>query len=194
VSGPPARSGRALAAIVGALAAAATLGALPASAVTAPAGPRLEGMFLMAGRVSVATRIPGERVGQTVLRTWTFIAPCPVGTCISAVLVRTRGSGGGRDTLTLRRRNPGYYTGSGRFYAPLRCGIKTYPRGELVPFTITVRITSATPGADPTATRINATYANRSRTNLTPCFSVLGHDAADYHGHLLGAGSGGVPS
>ena len=191
MSRPATRSGPA---IVGALAAAATLGALPASAVTAPAGPRLEGLFVMAGRVSVATRIPGERVGQTVLRAWTFIAPCPAGTCISAVLVRTRGSGGARDTLTLQRRNPGYYTGSGRFYAPLRCGTKTYPRGELVPFTIAVQVTAATPGTSPTATRISATYTNRSRTNLTPCFSVLGHDAADYHGHLLGAGSGGVPS
>jgi hypothetical protein len=191
VTGAPARFGRPLAGIVGALVAAATFGALPASAVTAPAGPRLEGTFLMAGRVSGATRIPGERVGQTVLRTWTFIAPCPVGTCISAILVRTRGSG--RDTLTLRRRSPGYYTGSGRFYAPLRCGTKTYPRGELVPFTITVQVIAATPGAGATATRLIATYVNRSRTNLTPCFSVLGHDAADYHGHLLGAGSGGVP-
>jgi hypothetical protein len=186
-----ARLGPARAAIVGALAAAATLGAVPAIAVPAPSGPRLDGMFLMAGRVSAATRIPGERVGQTVLRTWTFIAPCPVGTCSRAVLVRTRGSG--HDTLTLRRRSPGSYTGSGHFYAPLRCGTKTYPRGALVPFTITVRITAATPGSHPTATRLGASYTNRSRTNLTRCFSVLGHDAADYHGHLLGAGSGGVP-
>ena len=191
MSARPARPGPALAAIVVALTAAATLGATPASAVPAPTGPRLEGMFLMAGRVAAATRIPGERVGSTVLRTWTFIAPCPVGTCISAVLVRTRGSG--RDTLTLRRRSPGSYTGSGRFYAPLRCGTTTYPRGELVPFTVSVQITAATTGPHPTATRLRASYTNRSRTNLTRCFSVLGHDAADYHGHLLGSGSGGVP-
>lgn len=191
MSGSPARAGRALAATVSAAAAAAGLGALPASAVTAPAGPRLDGKFLMAGRVSVATRIPGERAGQTLLRTWTFIAPCPVGTCTRAILVRTRGSG--HDTLTLRRRKPGSYTGSGRFYAPLRCGARTYPRGEMVPFTIAVRVTASSAGASVTATRINATYSNRSRTNLTPCFSELGHDAADYHGHLLGAGSGGVP-
>ncbi len=191
MSARPGRPGPALAVIMAALAVTATLGAVPASAVPVPPGPRLEGTFLMAGRVSAATRIPGEHVGQTVLRTWTFIASCPVGTCISAVLVRTRGSG--RDTLTLRRRSTGSYTGSGRFYAPLRCGAKRYPRGELVPFTITVRIIAATAGPRPTATRLRAGYTNRSRTNLTRCVSVLGHDAAAYHGHLLGSGSGGVP-
>jgi hypothetical protein len=55
-----------------------------------------------------------------------------------------------------------------------------------VPYTITVRVTAAAiaAGVD-AATRVSAVYTNRSRTNLTPCVAVPGHDAATYHGHLI---------
>jgi hypothetical protein len=92
----------------------------------------------------------------------------------------------GIDGLSLRRRGPGYYAGSGKFYAPVRCGNRTYPRGALVPFTIEVHITAAALvfGVD-IATRVVASYSNSRRTNLTPCVSALGHDAASYHGHIV---------
>ena len=64
---------------------------------------------------------------------------------------------------------------TGVFYAPLRCSGRIYPRGQEIPFRITVRIT-ATNGA--AASAISATYVNRERTNLTPCIGGLGHDSA----------------
>ena len=71
------------------------------------------------------------------------------------------------------------------FYSPLRCAGRLYPQGQKIPFTITVRITQASQvGAVAIATRINATYRNRTRINLTPCVGVLGHDSARYHGQL----------
>jgi hypothetical protein len=143
------------------------------------------GAFLIAGRITTADNVPGERRGQSFLRTWTFTPTCPAGSCQSIVLARPRALGA--DTLTLHRRRPGYYTGRAKFYAPVRCGSRTYARGAAVPFTITVTVTAAT--LDPTgavlASRVNATYENRARTNLTPCVGVLGHDAASYHGHRL---------
>jgi hypothetical protein len=57
-----------------------------------------------------------------------------------------------------------------------------------VPFTITVSVATVTvENGAPTVTRIAATYVSRRRDNLTPCFAVLGHDAARYHGYLLPA-------
>ncbi len=57
-----------------------------------------------------------------------------------------------------------------------------------MPFTITVRVTSAEVQSDGTiiATGIAATYTNASRVNLTPCVGVFGHDAATYQGQLIG--------
>ena len=157
------------------------------AAAPAPSPPlgaaRLQGEFLLAGRVTQAKLVPGERVGQLVSRTWTFTPRCPAGACDTVQLMRTRASG--TDRVMLRRSKPGYYAGSGTFFAPLRCGSRIYPRGASVPFTITVQVTAAL-GAPGTlvASRVNATYLNRSRRNLTPCVGVLGHDAASYHGHL----------
>jgi hypothetical protein len=145
---------------------------------------RLEGPFLLAGRVTVAKLIPGERVGQTVTRNWTFAPQCKVGACGTVVLTRERTHG--TDRLMLHRKKPGYYVGSSRFFAPLRCGNQVYPRGAAVPFTITVTVMHAiTTPSGPVANRVNATYLNRSRINRTPCVGVLGHDAANYHGHLM---------
>jgi hypothetical protein len=65
------------------------------------------------------------------------------------------------------------------FYAPLRCSGRIYPRGQEIPFRITVRVTATNGTA---ASAISATYVNRERTNLTPCIGVLGHDSARYVG------------
>ena len=56
-----------------------------------------------------------------------------------------------------------------------------------MPFTISVTVTQALVVNGATvASRVNAVYRNRSRTNLTPCVAgSLGHDTARYHGHLL---------
>ena len=149
-----------------------------------PGRARLDGSFLLAGVVTDAKLIPGEKVGQRVTRTWTFTSRCPTGACSQVQLARPRPSG--TDRLTLRRKSPANYTGTGTFYAPARCGSKTFARGTRVPFTITVKVTSARLiGGVVTATRVNTTYLNRSRTNLTPCVAVVGHDAATYHGHLV---------
>jgi hypothetical protein len=166
-----------------------------ALAATAPltARARLHGVFALAGRVTAADAIPGEQAGQQLYRTWAFTSACASGQCAAVALVRQRGTTA--DKLTLRRQQPGYYVGSGAFYAPLRCGAVTWARGARVGFTIAVRVTAAVSGRAVIATRVNATYTNTSRTNLTPCVGALGRDAASYHGHLVGPvyGAGGVP-
>jgi hypothetical protein len=152
--------------------------------VASPTSARLQGPFLLAGRVTVAKNVSGEHVGQNVLRTWTFTSKCRAGECASVSLLRNRGSV--RDALVLQRQAPGFYVGTGSFYAPLRCGAQVWPRGEIVPFTIAVRVTAAVVAAGvDSATRVDALYINRSRRNRTPCVAVLGHDAASYHGHLV---------
>jgi hypothetical protein len=150
-----------------------------ASAQTATSDALLKGTFQMSGRVTVAHNVRGERVGQLVTRTWTFTPQCANAPCPTVQLVR--GRTGGSDTLTLQQTRTGAYAGSGRFYAPLRCSGRIYPRGQEIPFRITVRIT-ATDGTN--ASAISATYVNRERTNLTPCIGVLGHDSARYVGLL----------
>ncbi|MGN6871353.1 MAG: hypothetical protein ACTHMY_23395 [Solirubrobacteraceae bacterium] len=151
----------------------------PASAQTPTTDALLKGKFQMSGRVTVAHNVRGEWVGQVVTRTWTFIPQCATAPCAAVQLVR--GRSGGTDTLTLQQTPTGSYTGSGLFYAPLRCSGRIYPQGQEIPFRITVRIT-ATNGA--VASAISASYVNRERTNLTPCIGVLGHDSAHYVGLL----------
>lgn len=148
-----------------------------------PATARLEGPFLLSGHVTVATDVLGEHVGQRVSRRWTFTSLCRTGPCAEVALVRARAAG--RDRLTLRMSSPGSYTGTGSFYAPLRCGAQINHRGELVPFKITVRITGAEVLAGAVlATQVTASYVNISRVNLTSCVAILGHDAASYEGRL----------
>jgi hypothetical protein len=165
------------------LAAATLLGILaaagPASAQTPATDALLKGSFQMSGRVTAARNVRGERVGQVVARTWTFTPQCAAAPCAAVQLVRARANG--TDTLTLERTHTGSYAGAGVFYAPLRCSGRIYPRGQEIPFRITVRVT-ATNGA--VASAISATYVNRERTNLTPCIGVLGHDSARYVGLL----------
>jgi hypothetical protein len=162
-----------------------------------PATARLVGQFLLKGRITVAKGVRGEHAGQSVKRTWTFTPGCSAGVCPTVGLVRARAAGS--DTLVLRLRRPGYYVGNGSFYAPMRCGRRIYRKGAAVPFTITVNVTGAAlAGTVVVATRIHATYTNRSRRNLTPCVAALGHDAATYNGNAVpatppsgGSGTGG---
>jgi hypothetical protein len=155
--------------------------AQPALSTTA----RLAGAFQLTGQITVAKHIPGERVGATVVRTWTFTPLCATGACQQIQLARQRSAGIDKVVLNLRSAN--YYVGQGTFFAPVRCGGRRYARGESVPFTVTVRIT----GTDVTtgtavATGIDATYTNRRRVNRTPCVMVPGHDAAVYQGAPAG--------
>jgi hypothetical protein len=154
---------------------------LSASASAQPPAPDalLKGTFQMSGRVTVADNVRDERVGQVVTRTWTFTPECASAPCPTVRLVR--GRSGGTDTLALDQTGPETYAGSGLFYAPLRCSGRIYPRGQEIPFRITVRVTATT---GTTASAISATYVNRERTNLTPCIGVLGHDSARYVGLL----------
>jgi hypothetical protein len=151
----------------------------PASAQTPTTDALLKGSFQMSGRVTAAQNVRGERVGQVVTRTWTFTPQCAAAPCAAVLLVRRRS--GGTDTLTLEQTRTGSYAGAGVFYAPLRCSGRIYPRGQEIPFRITVRVTATNAGA---ASAISATYVNRERTNLTPCIGVLGHDSAHYVGLL----------
>jgi hypothetical protein len=161
------------------LAAAIPAGAQPPLANTA----RLQGQFEMTGRITVAKRIRGERVGQTVLRTWMFTPLCASGPCQTVSLTRQRQAG--TDTLVLHLVSANSYSGSGRFYVPLRCGRRTIPRGESVPFKIRVQITdTALEAGVPVATQLTASYVNRKRKNLTRCVAKPGHDAAVYGGTL----------
>jgi hypothetical protein len=170
-----------------ALAAALVLVPVAQAAAQPPAPPfpdaRLQGSFDLAGRVTAAHAVKGEHVGQVVQRVWSFSSTCPAGQCPDVALTRSRETA--TDSLVLHRRGPGSYAGKGSFVSPLRCAGRLYPRGEKVPFTITVKITFAVPfGGSTFATRISATYVNRKRLNRTPCVGALGHDAASYHGHL----------
>jgi hypothetical protein len=164
----------------------AVLAAPAAAAAATPSFPdaHLQGTYQLAGRVTAAHAVNGERAGQTVARVWTFNSTCSSGQCAQVALVRSRATAS--DTLMLHRTGPGRYSGSGFFFLPLSCSGHVYARGEVVPFTISVQITLAVPFGDQSvATRVSATYVNRRRVNRTPCVAALGHDAASYHGHLV---------
>jgi hypothetical protein len=169
-------------AILGSVAALALVAAPAAAApVAKPGRARLEGDFTMTGKVTKSVRIRGQHVGQVVHRRWAFTSSCRSGPCASVQLVRQRQSG--TDRLRLKRISRGYYEGNGKFYARLRCAGRLYYRGVSVPFTIQVHVTGATiSGGQVLATRIRATYTNRSRRNHTPCIFIPGHDAARYSG------------
>lgn len=161
-----------------------------ASAPVPIAAARLTGSFVLAGRVTVADNISGEHRGEVVQRTWTFSSSCAAGPCSRVTLVRQRARGS--DRLVLHRQAPGYYVGYSNFFRPVRCGSRVYRPGERVPFRITVRVTQAllATGGTVIASRVNATYRNQVRYNLTPCVAYLGHDAASFHGHVVLAPSG----
>jgi hypothetical protein len=155
----------------------------PAAAASQGTDARLQGTFALTGRVTVAVAVPGEHRGQTVSRRWTFTPACSAPVCATVRLRRQRA--GGTDKLVLHRRSAGYYSGAGRFYAPLNCGGQIVRQGETVPFTVTVRITATTPSpGGPIASRLRATYTNRKRLNRTNCVLPPSRDAAAYHGQL----------
>ncbi len=175
-----------LAAIVAATATIGETGALAAgarhSAKTTSA--RLEGGYILKGRVTVATAVRGEHVGEHLTRRWTFTPTCSIGSCPRVGL--TRGRRGAAHELVLRRVAPGRYRGSGVFYRPLRCGRRLYQRGEKAPFTIRVRITAAVDfDGVIVATAIHARYVNRKRINLTRCVLPPARESAVYRGHLI---------
>ncbi len=144
---------------------------------------RLQGTFTLAGRVTAAQGIRGEHRGERIARNWGFTPGCPTGACPTIFLLRLRP--GAIDAVLLHRRSPGLYAGGGKFFAPLRCGRRTFAHGESVPFTITVQVTAATATSGGVmATRVNATMISARRSNLTPCVVAPAHEAAAYHGHL----------
>lgn len=159
--------------------------ALPAVPARAAVDARLEGSFRMIGRVTVARDVRGERVGQRVTRTWRVDSTCPLGPCRDVTL--RRGRAHGEDRLVLRRRSPGVYAAPGSFTTPLRCAGRTYRRGGLVLFSITLTVTQVqTVQVTPFATAVSARYDNSHRINRTPCPGGLGRDAARYGGARLG--------
>lgn len=148
---------------------------------------RLQGSFALDGRVTVAHNVRGERAGHLLKRRWSFTSSCASGPC-DTISVRRARSGSAADRLTLTRRSPGLYSGSGVFYQALSCHHRRYPQGGRVPFVITVRVAStATVQGAPFATAIRSTYVNARRENLTRCSGFLGHDAARYAGPREGA-------
>ena len=175
------------AALLGCLACAAaggSAGAVGTLTPVPPQGARLTGAFRLAGQITVADNVTGERRGEVVHRTWHFTPGCVTGACEEVTLVRRRA--GGTDRLALHLQAPGYYVGYSTYYRGVRCGSGIYRRGERVPFRITVRIMQAfNINGQVIASRINATYRNQVRYNLTPCVAYLGHDAASYHGHVV---------
>ncbi|HTP20520.1 MAG TPA: hypothetical protein VMJ65_13000 [Solirubrobacteraceae bacterium] len=166
------------------LAAAVALGAGATTAAAQPPAvpPRLAGTYQMTGRVTAERYVRGEHVGEVVRRTWTFTPLCVSGPCAQVRLFRGRAND--TDTLILTQTAPDHYSGSGRFFAPLKCGGAVYSMGEEVPYRINVQIIATTTAPDGTvlAQQITATYVNRSRRNLTRCVIVLGHDSARYTG------------
>jgi hypothetical protein len=153
----------------------------PYPPVPTPANALLTGLFVMDGRVTAATRVRGEHVGERVTRRWFFEPACQSGPCAAVLLVRRRARG--VDRVALDSTHPGRYAGTGTFYAPLRCGRRRIRRGELVRFRITLSITAAVDlGNTVIASRIDARYRSTSRQNLTRCVAFPGRDAARYTG------------
>lgn len=158
---------------------------VPTAPARAAVDARLEGSFRMAGRITVARDVRGEHAGQRVRRTWRVDSTCPLGPCRTVTLRRSRARG--EDRLVVRRRARGVYTARGSFTTPLRCAGRTYRRGGLVFFSVTLTITAAaTLQTTPFATAISARYDNSRRVNRTPCPGGLGRDAARYHGARSG--------
>jgi hypothetical protein len=168
------------------LAVAVAFAASGASAAGAPAVKgRLQGTFTMQGRITTAVNVYGEHTGQRVTRKWIFNPQCPKGSCLRVTLVRQRSGQNILNKLVLQRTAPGVYVGHGHFWVALKCAGQVIAHGGRASETITVRITRTAPvGASNYATRIQATYNNPSRVNLTRCPGGIGHDAARYHGKL----------
>lgn len=185
----PRRSVLAAAAVaVAAVASAAT----PALAAKAPrtVNGRVSATFVMHGRITAAVRVAGEHRGRRVTRTWTFTGQrCAGAVCRRLLLTRER-SAGQYDHLVLTRRGTGRYAGNGRFSAPLQCRGTVYPRGEVVPYRVTVDVThDVWVQGTRFASALRATYTNRRRIDHTICPLGPSHDAAVYTGRASPAPS-----
>jgi PKD repeat protein len=148
-----------------------------------PVDARVVSAFLMQGRIVAAVRVRGERPGQAITRHWTFAGRSCVGSVCAQLSLRRERSAHRFDRLMLSRVGVGRYAGASRFYAALRCKGRGYPRGEVVPFGITVEVSQAiaVQGVE-FAQRLTATYTNRRRIDRTPCPIGPSHDAATYAG------------
>jgi hypothetical protein len=161
------------------------------------ASARLQGVFVMSGLITDAVNTGGEHRGEVVRRTWTFISRCPTGACPTVELTRTRNRTLPPlvDQLVLRRRSPGFYSGTSTFIAPMVCAGQRYAKGEAVPFSVTVRVTAArTVGGQVLATGLRAFYRNPKRIGLTKCVTAAAHDAARYTGRLVVSPGGATRS
>jgi hypothetical protein len=162
---------------------AATRSAAPAPPVVAAVDARVDGTFAMVGQITAALRVTGERPGEPVSRRWILTAQSCAGSVCGSLDLRRQRSAGRYDTLVLTRVGVGSYAGSGSFYAGLRCRGRTYPRGELVPYRITLAVTQATViQGIAFATTVAATYTNSHRIDRTICPIGPSHDAAVYTG------------
>jgi PKD repeat protein len=169
------------------LGAAAPARASTPRAVTPPAATpvdaRVTAPYVMQGRIVTAVRVRGEHRGQAITRHWTFAGQaCTGSVCQQLSLLRER-SARHYDRLVLDRVGVGLYAGSGRFYAGLVCRGRRWPRGEVVPYRITVQVTQAVPiEGIAFASAVSATYTNLRRTDRTICPIGPSHDAAWYTG------------
>lgn len=169
--------------------------AIAAAAVAFAAGlpsiaaARLSGAYRVTGSITKAVEVPGEYVGEPLVRTWRFTSACASGPCAKVALSRSQGSGRPNLRITLTRRSSSLYAGTAYFWAPLQCGSTVYPYGEAVYYNISVRITAAAiSGAQTLATSIRANYASTTRVNETTCMGLPGQaDAAHYNGTRTGS-------
>jgi hypothetical protein len=171
-------------AVAGTVATAGAIASATAAATApAPAAARLQGFYKMSGRVTAAVNVGGERPGERVTRLWAFSSFCATGPCPTVALTRRRAFAVS-DKLVLHERAPGFYVATGTFYGPVLCQGHRIARGTRAPFRITVRVLAAAtaPSGQVLATRLRATYRNRSRTGLTRCVSAPAHDAVQYTG------------
>lgn len=144
---------------------------------------RVSAAFVMHGRIRAAVRVKGEHRGQRISRRWTFSGrACSRNICRRLLLARER-SAHQVDYLVLHRVGTGRYAGRGRFYAALECRGAIYPRGQVAPYRVTVRITDTKRvHRIRFATALAATYTNRRRFDHTICPTGPSHDAATYAG------------
>jgi hypothetical protein len=180
----PAR--RVLAGLVVAASVSLGLGAPPLAAVAAglqTVDARVSGAFLMHGRILTALRVRGERRGQTLTPRWEFTSQSCFGSACERLSLRRQRSANRYDHLELTRVGIGVYTGRHTFYARLRCKGRIYPRGEVVPYRITMSINQGVAiQAFEFASTVTATYTNLTRIDRTPCPTGPSHDSAGYIG------------
>ncbi|HEY5430021.1 MAG TPA: PKD domain-containing protein [Solirubrobacteraceae bacterium] len=159
------------------------VGTAGAQGPAAGADARVSSSFVMHGVIVTAVRVHGEHRGQRVTRQWSFMARSCQGSVCQRLLLRRERSAHHYNRLVLSRVGTGRYAGRGRFYAGLRCGGRHDPRGEVVPYRITVAVTNAVViGGVEFARGITASYTNLARIDRTRCPIGPSHDAARYTG------------